>query len=230
VRHWKLHLLSTVVFFSAAIFGYVVSTHDLQAAYALSTPGDVRTPGSSPEQLQDILRHGRDSGHGELFFFASFLFQNNLKVGLLAMATGVLAGIPTVLILVSNGLVLGQFASMHSQSPELMREMWAWILPHGIPEIGAIILSGGAGLMLGQALLTPGDLSREESLRRAGGELAKTAVGVAVMLFIAAIIESYLRQSELSTSARLGFAAVTGALWTLYFANGWRQERRAAME
>ena len=103
--------------------------------------------------------------------------------------------------------------------------MWAWILPHGIPELSAIVLSGGAGILLGQSLLRPGELSRGESLRCAGIEAALTTVGIGGMLFIAAIIESYVRQSQLSTTARLVFAFVTGLLWIAYFVNGWRLER-----
>jgi uncharacterized membrane protein SpoIIM required for sporulation len=225
-RQWRMHLASAAIFFGAALFGYFASRGDLRAAYALSMPGDLRQPGSSPEQLLDILRHGRDRQHGEHFLFASFLFQNNLKVAVMALATGILASVPTVLILVSNGLMLGQFAWLHSHSPELSTEMWAWILPHGIPELGAIVLAGGAGILLGQALLRPGQLSRAESLRRAGFEAGRTAIGVAGMLFMAAIIESYIRQSQLSTSARLWFAGLTGAAWLVYFANGYRLERR----
>ncbi|MCA9052855.1 MAG: stage II sporulation protein M [Planctomycetaceae bacterium] len=224
-RQWKMHLASAIIFFGSALFGYFISQQDTQAAYALSNPQDLRQPGSSPEQLQDILRGGRDQQHGELFLFASFLFQNNLKVAIMALATGILASVPTVLILVSNGLMLGHFASLHSHSSELFWEMWAWILPHGIPELGAIVLAGGTGIMLGQALLRPGELSRAESLRRAGTEAGLTTIGLAGMLLIAAIIESYVRQSHWSTSTRLAFASVTGVAWTAYFYNGWRLER-----
>ena len=116
---WRSHTAAAILFFGSALCGYFISRGDLSAAYALSTPGDLRQPGSSPEQLLDILRNGRDQEHGELFMFASFLFQNNFKVAILAMATGVLASVPTVLILVANGLMLGQFTWLHSHSPEL---------------------------------------------------------------------------------------------------------------
>ncbi len=230
VRLGRFHLVAAAIFLTSAVFGYCISQHDVRAAYALSMPGEVRLPGSTPDQLRDVLRHGRDSGHGEHFLFASFLFQNNLRVGILAMATGVLAGVPTILILISNGLVLGQFASVHARSPELMLEMWAWILPHGVPELSAIVLAGGAGLALGNSILRPGLLTRTESLRRAGLEAARTAGGVLGLLLIAAIIESYVRQSHLTTSTRLWFAGGSLLFWTLYFANGWLHERRAARD
>ena len=74
-------------------------------------------------------------------------------------------------------------------------------------EIGAIILCGGAGLLLGRAVVRPGELSRADSLRQAGREAAQTCAGVAVMLILAAVIESYLRQSHLSTAARFWFSS-----------------------
>lgn len=44
--------------------------------------------------------------------------------------------------------------------------------------------------------------------------------GVAGMLVVAAMVESYLRQSHLSSLARLAFAAASAVFWILYFAHG----------
>jgi uncharacterized membrane protein SpoIIM required for sporulation len=176
--------------------------------------------------LLNHLRYGREESGGHKFFFASFLLQHNLKVGILAMATGVLAAVPTVLLMILNGMLLGVFASIHHEAG-IRAEMWAWILPHGITEIGAIILCGGVGLMFGDAVVRPGAKSRNESLLRAGREAALVCAGVAGMLLLAALIESYVRQSEWSTGSRLVFAGATGAFWAAYFAHGVYRERRA---
>ena len=85
--------------------------------------------------------------------------------------------------------------------------------------------------MLGRAVVKPGSLPRNESLLRAGREAARVCLGAAGMLVMAAIIESYVRQSHWSTAARLAFAAATGVFWALYLAVGFvreRQERRVA--
>jgi len=218
-RNWRHHALSAALFFAGAVLAYYLSVTDTLAAYALSMPGDPRQPGATREQLEEILRHGRDQGSGEKFFFASFLFQHNLKVGVLSMAAGVLAGVPTMLLMIYNGMILGAFVAIHAEAG-LTREMWAWILPHGVTEIGAIILCGGVGLILGQAVVRPGQLSRGESLRQAGFEAARTCAGVAVMLVVAAFMESFLRQSHLSTDARLAFAGGSAVFWGLYIAYG----------
>jgi len=218
-RHWRAHLISALLVVGGAILGFKVAASDPLLAHALWPSLDERQPGSTPEQLLSHLRQGRDDGGGMKFLFASFLFQHNLKVGILAMATGVLAAVPTVLLMIFNGMLLGVFAAIHHDAG-IRAEMWAWILPHGITEIGAIILCGGVGLMLGRAVVHPGAESRSTSLLHAGREAALTCAGVGGMLVMAALIESYVRQSHWSTDARFVFAASTALFWAAYFAHG----------
>jgi uncharacterized membrane protein SpoIIM required for sporulation len=225
-RHWKEHLTSAILVIGGAIIGYAAAASDPILAHALWPSLDERQPGSTPDQLLTHLRYGRDESGGQKFFFASFLLQHNLKVGILAMATGVLAAIPTVVLMIFNGMLLGVFAAIHHEAG-IRAEMWAWILPHGVTELSAIILCGGVGLMLGKAVLQPGELSRNESLVRAGREAARVCVGVAGMLVLAALIESYVRQSHWSTAARLAFATATALFWAAYVAHGFYRERQS---
>lgn len=227
VRHWRLHVLSAVLVIAGGLIGYCAASADPLTAHALWPAEDVRQPGSTPEQLRSVLRSGRDQEGGAKFLFASLLFQHNFKVGLLAMATGVLASVPTVFLMLFNGMLMGVFVAIHYQAG-IRSEMWAWILPHGITEIGAIILCGGVGLMLGQAVVHPGSRSRKHQLLEAGREAARVCLGVGGMLVCAAIIESYVRQSHWSTAARLSFAAATALFWATYFAHASLRERSEA--
>ncbi|MCA9237019.1 MAG: stage II sporulation protein M [Planctomycetales bacterium] len=227
-RQWKFHLASALLVAAGGLVGFFAATADPITAHALWPAADARQPGSTPEQLLAVLRHGRDQSGGEKFTFASFLFQHNLKVAVLAMATGVLAAAPTILLMIFNGMLLGVFVAIHYQA-DIRSELWAWILPHGVTEIGAIILCGGIGLMLGHAVVFPGSSTRTDSLQAAGREAARVCVGAAVMLVLAALIESYVRQSHWSTAARLGFAGGTALFWATYFARGFLKERRAAV-
>jgi uncharacterized membrane protein SpoIIM required for sporulation len=224
-RNWRPHLISAMLLISGALVGYFAAVADPVLAHALWPAADPRQPGSTPDQLLLQLRSGRDDGGGVKFLFASVLFQHNLKVSLMAMASGVLAAVPTVFLMLFNGMILGVFAAIHHQAG-ITGEMWAWILPHGITELGAITLCGGVGLMLGHAVVKPGMKSRSESLIDAGSEAARICIGVAGMLLLAAIIESYVRQSHWTTEERLAFAAATAGFWALYIAHGVYQERR----
>ncbi len=225
-RNWRVHAISAALLAGGALLAYFASMADPLAAYALWPRQDPRQPGSTREQLLEVLRGGRDQTGGTKFLFASFLFAHNLKVGLLALATGVLAAIPTAILMIYNGMILGVFVAIH-QRAGIDAELWAWILPHGVTELGAIVLCGGVGLMLGQAVVAPGLLTRTEALRQAGHQAGITSLGVAGMLFLAAIIESYLRQSHLSTSARLIFAAGSALFWVAFIVHGFLRERAA---
>jgi uncharacterized membrane protein SpoIIM required for sporulation len=222
-RNWRYHLASAALIAVGAFLAYHASTHDVLASYALLPPGDPRQPGASPDQLLEVLRSGREQGDAYKSFFASFLFTHNLKVGLISMGLGILAGVPTVLLLLYNGMMLGAFVALHVQAG-IGLEMWAWILPHGITELSAIALCGGVGLMLGHAVISPGLKTRTQTLIDVGGEAARTAVGIGGMLSIAAFIESFVRQSHLSTTARLVYAGLTALFWALYVAFGFMWE------
>jgi len=225
-RTWRYHAAAALLLFGGAVVAYLAASHDTAAAYALAMPGDPRSPGSTPEQLRGFLTHGREQGSGEKFAFASFLFSHNLKVGILSLALGALAAVPTVFLMFYNGLLLGAFTATH-HAAGIYADYWAWILPHGVSEISAIILCGGVGLMLGRAVLSPGQLTRMESLTRASNEAAAISLGVAAMLVLAAIVESYLRQSHLSNPARFAFAGGTALFWMAYFVHGAIRERAA---
>jgi uncharacterized membrane protein SpoIIM required for sporulation len=226
-RRWPYHAASAALLIAGALLGYFASMHDPLAAYALMMPGDVRSPGSTPEQLQEVLRHGRDTGGGEKFAFASMLFGHNLNVGIMAMALGVLGGVFTTVLILYNGMTLGAFVAIHHRAG-IHSELWAWILPHGITELLAIVLFGGIGLLFAQAVISPGLLSRAESLKRTGIEAGQMCLGAGVMLVLAAVAESYLRQSHLRAAGRLAFAAGTALFWTLYFVHGFLRERSKA--
>lgn len=226
-RTWRYHVAAALLMLFGAFLAYFAVLHDPVAAYALMPKGEFRLPGATRDQLLEVLRHGRDTGGSFKFIFASFLFTHNLKVGLLAMATGVLAAVPTILLVVYNGMILGAFTGVHHAN-DIYAEYWSWILPHGVTELWAVVLCSGAGLRLGHAVISPGLLSLGESLRRQGLEAARISLGVAGMLIIAAIIESYLRQSHLSIPLRFVFSGVTLLFWLAYFKRGALCERRAS--
>lgn len=227
-RGWKFHLISFLLLIGGVLAGYQASVSDPTASYALMPKSEVRRIGSGRDELVRFLRSGREQSGQRKAFFASFLFSNNLRVGIMSLATGVLAAIPTVLLIIYNGMILGVFTATHHLNG-IYAEYWAWILPHGITEIGAIILCGGAGLQLGKSVVCPGRYSRAESLLLAGREAFGVIMGVAVMLFFAALIESFLRQSYLSTNERLIFAGGTLLFWAVYFIFGSRRCRHEAL-
>ena len=180
------------------LLGGGLTWHDPVAVHAL-VPGGM---GYSPDQLDQLLV---SPAAREEFFatketpasfkavFGSFLFANNTRVGLLAFATGMLAGIPTVLLTLYNGIVLGAFASIFLHDPWPLAFL-AWILPHGVPELTAITLCAAAGLQLGAAVAMPGPRGRAVALADAVPPVL-VLFGTAVPLFGGGDHRSFVRQS-----------------------------------
>jgi uncharacterized membrane protein SpoIIM required for sporulation len=65
-----------------------------------------------------------------------------------------------------------------------------WI--HGTLEISAIIISGGAGMILGNSILFPGTLKRIESLKQGAKDGTKIMIGLIPIFVTAAFFEGFI--------------------------------------
>lgn len=148
---------------------------------------------------------------------ASGIITNNIQVTFLAFALGITAGFGTCCVLIYNGIHMGAVAAWMQLNGNSYA-LWGWIMPHGATEILAIILSGAAGLILGNALLRPGNLSSRESLKRAAKPALTIELGCMGMLVIAGLIEGFVSPSSLGYAPRLAILAGSLLLWTTYFA------------
>ncbi len=80
------------------------------------------------------------------------LFANNLQACILLFLGGASFGILTIFIMSLNGIVIGAIMEIvHQDHTPLF--VAAAILPHGIFEIPAFILSGALGMLLARSLL-----------------------------------------------------------------------------
>jgi uncharacterized membrane protein SpoIIM required for sporulation len=158
--------------------------------------------------------------------YASSLMTNNIQVSFLAFALGVLGGILTVYVLFLNGCILGAFCAAVAQSGQL-HNFWPGVLPHGVVEISAIFMAGGAGLSLGWAVLAPGAWTRRDAIALAARDSVKLVVGTVALLVFAGFVEGFLSHSQLPRGFKLGFAAVSGvALYGYLMLSGRTDERR----
>lgn len=159
-----------------------------------------RDPNADTQTLREVLYGGGEQGEA-LATFASYLFVHNARIGMLCFALGFAAGIPTALLLFTNGLMLGAFLELYA-SRGLTVELLGWLLPHGVPEIGAVILCGAAGLHLGKSMLLPGRRTVRDSLAHAGRKCALVVAGAVVLFGIAGLVEGIFRQAVTDTTVR----------------------------
>ena len=177
-----------------------------------------------PQQFAEIKIPKGDEpvgqGAGELIApatLSSGIMANNIFVSFRAFAGGVTFGALTAWELIKNGLMLGALAVILSPSAAWALRFWSLILPHGIIELTAICIAGGAGFILGWALIAPGNLSRWDSLRKASREALPLIGGVVAMLIVAGLIEGFITPSSLPPALKLVFAGLTAVGLVLYF-------------
>ena len=174
-----------------------------------------RGPTSSTDELRDVLYDSGGNAADRLTAFATFLFAHNARIGILSFALGFLAGLPVFVLLFSNGLILGAFAALyHGRGIGL--DFWAWLMPHAVTEIGALVLCGAAGLVLGESLVFPGRHTRLANLGRRGRDAGVLVIGAVVMFFIAGLVEGLFRQLVQSVPIRLIVAGGSATLWLAY--------------
>jgi uncharacterized membrane protein SpoIIM required for sporulation len=157
--------------------------------------------------------------------FGASLFANNTRVGVLAFAAGLLLALPTVLLVLYNGLTLGGFSAIFLGTAESSTFL-AWIIPHGIPELLAIVLCASGGLAMGLSVLAPSRAGRAASLRAASSDAVALVLAALPLFVVAALIESFVRQSLLSTAARFAVAGVVTLILLAYVALVTRLARR----
>ncbi len=148
-------------------------------------------------------------------FFSSLIQTNNITVTFVAFAGGILAGIGTVAVLAFNGLNVGIVVGL------CVRYSF-WKIPifmagHGVIELTAIFISGGAGLLIGKALLMPGDLRRIDALVTNGLLAIKLLLGCIPMLLIAGLIEGFVSPSHISPIYKYAISAVSALVLVAYF-------------
>ena len=180
-----------------------------------------------PASLFDQMARGHIQGNvPDAPIAASFIIQNNIRVALICFAGGVLIGVPTALVLLSNGWMLGTVAAaVHIGGYDL--QFWSLIVPHGVIELSDIVIAGGTGLMLGDAILRPGSLRRGDALAAAARRAVSLATGAATLLVVAGTLEAFVSPSGLPEAAKLAIGACAGALlYTWLIASGRAPARR----
>lgn len=118
------------------------------------------------------------------------LFANNLEACLLLFLGGASFGILTIFIMSLNGIVIGAIMETISKDHSALF-VAAALIPHGIFEIPAFILSGALGILLAQVLIA-------EWYGSGNAAHAATAYGrlflvvVLPLIFVAAAVEAFI--------------------------------------
>ena len=221
---------------------YVGAAALLFAVPAAIGYGIVRT---EPERIDELLppvmvsraeqaaeRQARGLGYAEsreedLPVIASAIISNNVRIAFWAFVGGLLLGLPTVWVLVTNGLSLGAgfglFVNYHAGG-----YLGRFVAGHGFLELTAIFIAGGAAFRIAGALIVPRDRTRRDALVLEGRIAARMIGAVVTLLAVAGTIEGLLSASDAPAALKYAVSALSVVFLFAYFGSGWSYRRRAA--
>ncbi|WP_413299278.1 stage II sporulation protein M [Bacillus sp. 1P10SD] len=211
IEQWRFVVAAMILFTIGAIGSFLSVLNDPLHIYSI-LPAEI-AQGVDPEQL--------GNGHGAVdsSLMSATIMTNNIKVAILAFAGGITFGLLTVYLLVYNGIIIGSLAGLfwhHNKS----YDFWAYIVPHGMIELTAIFIAGGAGLLMGYKLFVPGQFSRGFQLKQQAIRSVQLLLGTIPLFVIAGIIEGFITPAAISLEAKYMVASLTVLGLVLYVVIG----------
>lgn len=197
---WKFIVIAAVLFTIGACGAFLSVMNDPVHVYSI-LPAEM-AQGVDPGNL------GSSDGEVDSSLMSASIMTNNIKVSFLAFAGGVTFGLLTLYLLVYNGIIVGALAAVfwhHGMS----YEFWAYIVPHGMIELTAIFIAGGAGLLMGYKLFVPGRFTRGFQLKEQAKRSVQLLLGTIPLFVIAGIIEGFITPAAISLPAKYAVAFLT---------------------
>ncbi len=219
VESWRQVLAAFLLFAVPAVVGYGLIRSRPELADEIMPPVMVSRAQQAADHQARGIGYAQSAGE-DLPVIASAIISNNIGIAFWAFVGGMLAGTLTALVLVGNGVSLGMgfglFVNYHAGG-----YLATFVAGHGILELTAIFIAGGAGFRLAGALLLPGDLTRADALVLQGRIAARMIGAVVTLLALAGTIEGLLSASDAPAAFKYAVSASTVALLGLYLWSGW---------
>lgn len=218
-RSWRPVLLAAALLFGPALIAYsAVVTHPAVAATFIP-------PGMLDRAEEGVRRAREGTGYipdPQIFrpTMASQIIANNVQVTFGVFALGITAGVGSLLLLVLNGVSLGGVFGLY-QSKGIADLLLAFVAPHGVLELTAVCIAGGAGFLLAAALLLPGRRTRKRALVENGQRAIRLVAAATVLLLVAGTLEGFVSPIPYwPLRAKLAVSGATLVLLVLYLSSG----------
>ena len=219
-RSWRPILLATLLFFGPVLITARLVIRDPQLAEAL-------VPASMLDRVEEGVAREKRGEHEYVKVsefqrpvMATEIIANNVQVTILAFASGLTAGVGTVLILLQNGVSIGAVAGLYA-SHGIFPQLGRFVLPHSVLELSAICIASGAAFLIAAALLLPGPFTRREALVIQGRRAIRLMTATTLMLLLAGTLEGLLSpRVDVPLWTKYAAAIGSGVLMLLYFTRG----------
>lgn len=202
-RTWRYTAFSFAVFSLFAVFSFVATKYDPEFSELVGVSPAFR------EMNIETKNHWWEDLNGSNQIGAAFIMQNNIRVTFYTFALGAMLGVGTVYYLAFNGANIAAVLAL-TYKAGFGNDLVTFMAGHGVIELSCIFIAGGAGLLIGGALIMPGDLSRADALKTRGLEAMRLMMGVALLLVVAGTIEGFISPADINPRIKFSIAAITG--------------------
>ncbi len=197
-KEYKAVLLGCFFFLiGAGIAVTLLLIDERHAAYFL--PGDI---------VETIKSHKMGPQAWSYPMMSAYIMTNNILVSLRAFVFGIFLGMGTIYVLFQNGAMLGALTFLVYKYADPW-QYWALILPHGVLELTAIFIAGGAGLVLARGILLPRAYLRRHAIVREAKNAMGLIGGVVVLLIMAGLIEGFITPLDIPLWSSYAVAGAT---------------------
>lgn len=214
VRAGHRHLLTALVLFALSMLIGVLSARNdetfarliLSDAYVDMTLDNIAKgdPMGVYKEMNPVL----------MFLMIAF---NNVRVAMWVFASGIFTAVGAGLVLFRNGVMVGVFQDFFVERG-LGTESFLTIWIHGALEIPAIVVCGGAGLLLGSGWLFPGPYPRGEAFRRSARNALYIFLSTVPAILVAALLESFVtRHTDMPTALSVLIIGASFAYMIWYY-------------
>lgn len=222
-RRWGFFVLANLLFYVPFFIGMFGTLASVEFAQTILPAAQLA---GMEDMYEQGFNEGRDAGTDSAM--AGFYVLNNVGIAFKCFATGILFGVGSLFFSIYNGLTIGVVLGWVTQAGH-GGNILTFICGHGPFELTAIVISTGAGLQAGWALIKTDGLTRTGSLRAQARELGNLIVGAAVMLVIAAGIEGFWSPSGLPPQVKWAFSGCACLFVIAWLALGGRARPRRAV-
>src|ERR1051326_6098694 len=208
-RTWRYTFVSFSVFFLFSAFSFIVTRYDSEFSELVGVNPAFR------ELYIETKTHWWESLNKSNQEGTSMIMTNNIQVTIYTFAFGATFGLGTLLYLAFNGANIAAVLAL-TYKAGFGNDLLTFMVGHGVIELSCIFISGGAGLLIGSAMIMAGDLTRADALRVRGMEAVRLMIGVALLLVVAATIEGFISPAAIDPRIKYSIAAITGLALYVY--------------
>ncbi len=208
-RTWRYTFLSFSIFMIFAIFGFIGTRIDPEFSELVGVDPAFR------EMAIETKTHWWETLNNQNQIGASLIMANNIQVTIYTFALGATFGIGTLYLLAMNGANIASVLALTYRAG-FGNDLLTFMVGHGVIELSCIFIAGGAGLLIGSAMVMPGDMTRADALKTRGMEAVRLMMGVAVLLVVAGTIEGFISPAPIDPRIKFSIAALTGVAMYSY--------------